>query len=86
MFHTGSTRSGLVDSSVASEGTRTGFYTDEFCEQEYRTPEDIRKADLRGTDLRGASIGNVDFYLVDLRGARYDATQAVHLRRTGAIL
>ena len=85
-FHLGSSRSGKVDSSIASEGTRTGFYTDEYFEQAFRAPGEIRKADLREVDLRGAVIDDVDFYLVDLRGAHYDAAQLVHLRRTRAIL
>ena len=79
-FHLGTTRSGLVDSPLASEGTRTGFYTDEFNEQCYQTPEDIRKANLRGADLRGARVDGVDFYLVDLRDAKYDAKQLEHFR------
>jgi uncharacterized protein YjbI with pentapeptide repeats len=82
----GSSRSGRVGSPIASEGTRTGFYTDEFDEQIYRSPEEIRKANLCGTDLRGAIVENTDFYLVDLRHARYDAAQAEHFRRCGAIL
>lgn len=85
-FHMGSSRSGLVFSPFASEGTRTGFYTDEYGEQSYRAPEDIRKANLRGADLRGARIEGVDFYLVDVREALYDLHQAEHLRRCGAIL
>jgi hypothetical protein len=36
--------------------------------------------------LRGAIIDGVDFYLVDLRGAKYDHRQAEHFRRCGAIL
>lgn len=85
-FHMGSTRCGLLDSPLASEGTRTGFYTDEFDEQHYRTPEEIRKANLRFTDLRGASLESTDFYLVDLRGARYSGRQRQHFERCGAIL
>jgi uncharacterized protein YjbI with pentapeptide repeats len=85
-FHLGSSRSGLVGSPIASEGSRTGFYTDEFLDQGFKSPEEIRKANLCGADLRGAWIGNVDFYLVDLRNARYTAEQAEHFRRCGAIL
>jgi uncharacterized protein YjbI with pentapeptide repeats/energy-coupling factor transporter ATP-binding protein EcfA2 len=85
-FHLGSTRSGLVGSPIACEGSRTGFYTDEYEEQEFKPPEEIRKANLCGADLRGARLDGVDFYLVDLRGARYDADRARHLRRCGAIL
>lgn len=44
------------------------------------------KANLRGADLRGANIAGVDFYLVDLRDALYDARQEQHLRGCGAIL
>jgi uncharacterized protein YjbI with pentapeptide repeats len=85
-FHMGSSRSGLVGSPIASEGSRTGFYTDELNEQDFKAPEEIRKANLRGADLRGAKIDGVDFYLVDLRDARFDSRQAEHFRRTGAIL
>jgi uncharacterized protein YjbI with pentapeptide repeats/energy-coupling factor transporter ATP-binding protein EcfA2 len=85
-FHMGSSRSGLLFTPLASEGTRTGFYTDEFDEQSYKAPEEIRKANLRGTDLRGARVDNVDFYLVDLRDALYDPDQERHFRQCGAIL
>ncbi|MHC4958896.1 MAG: pentapeptide repeat-containing protein [Planctomycetota bacterium] len=85
-FHMGSSRSGLVDSTIASEGTRTGFYTDDYDEQHFKAPEDIRKANLCGADLRGAVLADTDFYLVDLRRARYTRDQARHFRRCGAIL
>jgi uncharacterized protein YjbI with pentapeptide repeats len=85
-FHLGSSRSGLVDSFIASEGTRTGFYTDEYLEQGFKSPEEIRKANLRGADLRGAKVEDVDFYLVDLRDAIYTDEQADHFRRCRAIL
>ncbi len=85
-FHMGSSRSGLVGSSIASYGSRTGFYTDELHEQDFKAPEEIRKANLRGADLRGARIDNVDFYLVDLRDALFDPKHEEQLRRTGAIL
>jgi uncharacterized protein YjbI with pentapeptide repeats len=85
-FHLGSTRSGLVGSTVPCEGSRTGFYTDDYGEQYYRPPEEVRKANLRGADLRGAQVFGTDFYLVDLRGARYSDVQAGHFRRCGAIL
>jgi uncharacterized protein YjbI with pentapeptide repeats len=85
-FHMGSSRSGLLFTPLASEGTRTGFYTDDYEEQYFKRPEEIRKANLRGADLRGARIENVDFYLVDLRDALYDAKQAEHFRRCRAIL
>ena len=82
----GSSRSGLVGSPYPCHGSRTGFYTDDYDAQPFKAPEEIRKANLRGADLRGARIENVDFYLVDLRDALYDAHQAVHLRRCDAIL
>jgi uncharacterized protein YjbI with pentapeptide repeats len=85
-FHMGSSRSGLVGSPIAGEGTRTGFYTDEFDQQHFKAPEEIRKANLRGADLRGAQIEGVDFYLVDLRGAKFTVDQHDHFRRCGAIL
>jgi uncharacterized protein YjbI with pentapeptide repeats len=85
-FHLGSTRSGLVDSPYPSHGTRTGFYTDDYNEQDFKSPEEIRKANLCGADLRGANIEGVDFYLVDVRGAHYDREQEAHLRQCGAIL
>jgi uncharacterized protein YjbI with pentapeptide repeats len=85
-FHLGSSRSGLVGSTIPCEGSRTGFYTDEFNEQDFKSPEEIRKACLRGADLRGAVIERVDFYLVDLRGAKYSAKQGEHFTRCGAIL
>jgi len=88
-FHAGSTRSGLVGvpgSLPPGEGTRTGFYTDDLCDRDFKPPEEIRKADLRNADLRGAQVLKVDFYLVDLRGARYDSEQERHFKRCGAIL
>lgn len=85
-FHMGSSRSGLVDSPLASEGTRTGFYTDDYEEKHFMSPEEIRKANLSGADLTGAKIGDTDFYLVDLRGAVFDRKQRRHFERCGAIL
>ena len=85
-FHLGSSRSGRVGSPIASEGSQTGFYTDDFTEQEFKAPEEIRKANLCYADLRGAVIDDVDFYLVDLRHALFDPQQEAHLRRCGAIL
>ena len=85
-FHMGGARSGLVYSPIASEGSRTGFYTDEYEEQHFKSPEEIRKANLCGADLREACIDGVDFYLVDLRNAKYDPDQELYFRRYGAIL
>jgi len=85
-FHLGSTRSGLVGSTIPCEGSKTGFYTDEFNEQDYKPPEEIRKANLCGADLRGAILAGVDFYLVDLRGTKLSAEQRDHVVRCGAIL
>lgn len=85
-FHMGSTRSGLVGSVIASEGTRTGFYTDDYFDQDYKPPEEIRKANLCGCDLREAKVLYTDWYLVDLRRAKYTAVQADYFARCGAIL
>jgi len=85
-FHMGSSRSGLLFTTIASEGTRTGFYTDDYDDRSFKHPEEIRKANLCGCDLRGAKLDNVDFYLVDLRDARYDLEQEQQFRRCGAIL
>ncbi len=87
-FHLGSTRSGKLDSPIACEGSRTGFYTDDDADldRHVKPPEEIRKANLREVDLRGADLRDVDFYLVDLRGARYTSRQEPHLRRCRAIL
>jgi uncharacterized protein YjbI with pentapeptide repeats/energy-coupling factor transporter ATP-binding protein EcfA2 len=85
-FHLGSSRSGLVGSPIACEGSRTGFYTDDSNEQDFKSPEEIRKANLCGADLRGARIDDVDFYLVDLRGATLDPAQIPQVRRSGAII
>jgi uncharacterized protein YjbI with pentapeptide repeats len=84
-FHLGTSRSGMLFKGP-SEGTRTGFYTDEYYEQSFKRPEEIRAANLRGADLRGAKIENVDFYLVDLRDALYTPEQEAHFRKCRAIL
>lgn len=85
-FHMGSSRSGLVSSDIASEGTRTGFYSTDYDEHSYRNPEEIRVANLCDCDLRGARVKGVDFWRVDLRGATYDAEQREQFVATGAIL
>lgn len=85
-FHLGSSRSGLVGSLTPSEGSRTGFYTDDAADHHYRPPEEIRKANLTQAILQGANLYHTDFYLVDLRHALYNATQHQHLKATGAIL
>src|SRR5262249_6934579 len=85
-FPLGSSRSGLVGSPIAREGSMTGYYTDDFTEQDFKSPEEIRKANLCGADLLGAKVEGVDFYLVDLRDALYDDDQAAHFRACGAIL
>jgi uncharacterized protein YjbI with pentapeptide repeats len=85
-FHMGSTRCGLVDSPYPSEGTRTGFYTDDYDDRYFKPPEEIRKASLQGANLLGANVEGVDFYLVDLRDAIYDDSQRHHFSRSGAIL
>jgi uncharacterized protein YjbI with pentapeptide repeats len=85
-FHMGSSRSGLVGSPIACEGSRTGFYTDDVEDLSFKRPEEVRKANLRGADLRGANVKNVDFYLVDLRDAQLDRAQRDQARQTGAIL
>jgi uncharacterized protein YjbI with pentapeptide repeats len=85
-FHMGSTRSGLVGSTIPSEGSRTGFYTDDFNDRSYKPPEEISKACLCGSNLIGAEVEGTDFYLVDLRRAKYSAEQGTHFSKTGAIL
>lgn len=85
-FHLGSTRSGLVGSPYPCHGSRTGFYTNDYDAQDYKPPEEIRKANLCDADLRGASVRDADFYLVDLRGAKYDESQKSHFLRCDAIL
>jgi len=85
-FHLGSTRCGHVDSPYPSHGTRTGFYTDDFDAHQFQAPESIRKAALCGCDLRDIDVRKTDFYLVDLRGARYDSDQEQHFRSCKAIL
>jgi uncharacterized protein YjbI with pentapeptide repeats/energy-coupling factor transporter ATP-binding protein EcfA2 len=85
-FHLGSSRGGLVGSPIACEGSRTGFYTDDYHDRDIKPPEEIRKANLRSADLRGADIKDVDFYLVDLRDAHYTEDQAAHFRHCRAIL
>jgi uncharacterized protein YjbI with pentapeptide repeats len=82
----GSSRSGLVNSPIACEGSRTGFYTDDFEDMTFKRPEEVRKANLRGADLRGVNARSVDFYLVDLRDAKLDADLLAQARQTGAIL
>ena len=49
-FHLGSSRNGLVGSPIACEGSRTGFYTDDYDDQDIKPAEEIRKANLRGAD------------------------------------
>ena len=56
-FHMGSTRSGLVGSDLPCEGSRTGFYTDDYHDREFKDPRDIRKASLCNADLRAARWG-----------------------------
>lgn len=85
-FHMGSSRSGLVQGVIASEGSRMGFYTDERKETHFKAPEAIRLASLRGADLRGANLTQADFYLVDLRGAKYSAEQYAWFKKCGALL
>lgn len=85
-FHLGSSRSGRVGSTIAGEGSKTGFYSDEYQEQDFKAPEEIRKASLCGALLVGAKVWDTDFYLVDLRKARYTDDQAVWFSHCGAIL
>jgi uncharacterized protein YjbI with pentapeptide repeats len=85
-FHMGSSRSGLVNSPYACEGSKTGFYTDDLDDLSFKRPEEIRKANLRGADLRGVAAEGVDFYLVDLRDAKLDPSLREHAMASGAIL
>ena len=84
-FHLGSSRSGTLF-GYPSQGTRTGFYTDDLSDTAFRRPEEVRRASLRGSDLRGAKVEEADFYLVDLRGVRCSDAQRAHFRACGAIL
>ncbi len=77
----GSSRSGLVGSPYACEGSKTGFYIDDYEDMHFKRPEEIRKV-----NLRGANINGLDFYLVDFRDARLDPHQLTHVRKCGAIL
>ncbi len=85
-FHLGPSRSGLVGSNIACEGSKTGFYTDDLEDMTFKRPEEIRKANLCSADLRGVKADNVDFYLVDLRQAKLDPELREQARSTGAIL
>ncbi|HJQ80457.1 MAG TPA: pentapeptide repeat-containing protein [Lacipirellulaceae bacterium] len=85
-FHMGSSRSGLVGSPIACEGSKTGFYTDDLEDLNFKRPEEVRKANLRGADLRGVKADGVDFYLVDLRDAKLDPALREQAGQTGAIL
>ena len=55
-FHLGSSRSGLVGSPIACEGSRTGFYTDDYDEQDIKAAEEIRKANLRAPTCAGQTL------------------------------
>jgi uncharacterized protein YjbI with pentapeptide repeats len=85
-FHMGSSRSGLVGSPYACEGSKTGFYTDDLEDLSFKRPEEVRKANLRGADLRGVNADGVDFFLVDLRDAKLDAPLRQQAQKTGAIM
>ena len=85
-FHMGSSRSGLVGSTIPCEGSKTGFYVDDFDTQDYMPPEEIRKACLVNADMRHAILNETDFYLVDLRGALCSDQQRDFFKRCGAIL
>ena len=85
-FHAGTTRGGVRVGGTPSHWEHPPIYPDDEQAQDYLPPESMRKANLCGADLRGANIADVDFYLVDLRYAKYDADQAEYLRCSGAIL
>jgi uncharacterized protein YjbI with pentapeptide repeats len=85
-FHMGSSRSGLVNSPYACEGSKTGFYTDDYEDLSFKRPEEIRKANLRGANLTNVTADGVDFYLVDLRDAILSPALREQARATGAIL
>lgn len=85
-FHLGSARSGLLVGAPALWGSMTGFYDSEPVELAHGHPETIRKANLCHADLVGAHVEGCDFYLVDLRGARFTASQETHFRSCRAIL
>ncbi|MEK6233457.1 MAG: pentapeptide repeat-containing protein [Planctomycetales bacterium] len=85
-FQLPGSRSGLVFSPYPCEGSRTGFYTDDYDDHYFKRPEEIRMANLRGADLRGAKLDQTDFYLVDLRDARFSEEQREHFQKCRAIL
>jgi uncharacterized protein YjbI with pentapeptide repeats len=85
-FHAGTTRDGVKIGVQPPGWEHPPIYPDDEIAQDYLPPEAIRKANLCGVDLRNAKIDGVDFYLVDLRHAKYDADQAEYLRQSGAIL
>ena len=68
----------MVGSTIPCEGSRTGFYTDDYNEQDYKSPEEIRKACLCGADLRGAPAGGDG--LLSGRPSRRE----IHARPAGA--
>src|SRR4029079_14838141 len=42
-FHMVASRSGLVGAPYACEGSKTGFYTDDYEDLSFKRPEDVRK-------------------------------------------
>ena len=71
----------LVGSPLACEGSRTGFYTDDYNDRDFKSPEEIRKANLRGADLRGAPTSKASISTSSTPRCAYTEEQAEHFAK-----